>query len=258
VHPLVKRVESEILERGLVPLRGRLLVAVSGGVDSMVLLAVLRELAPRHEWKLLAAHCNHGLRGRSSQADERLVRTVCRQWEIPCVSGVVEVRKRAKRSGASIEMAAREARHEFLSQVARQKRINTVALGHQADDQVELFFLRLLRGSSSLGLSGMKWSGPSPVEPRVMLVRPLLGCSRAELLGFASEQRVRYREDATNSSLDILRNRIRHELVPKLLGFQPVLQRIVLRQMELLGAESELISGLASAWRTRKGEPFAK
>lgn len=269
MHALIQRVEAEILQRGLGPALslpkgprnagGRLLVAVSGGVDSMVLLAILRELAPRHGWVLSVAHANHGLRGRSSQADERWVRTVCQKWSIPCIAGAVEVKQRARRSGISVEMAAREARHIFLARVARQKRIETVVLGHHADDQVELFLLRLLRGSSSLGLAGMKWSNPSPVEPRVTLVRPLLGCSRAELSDFASREQVPFREDATNASVDILRNRIRHELVPLLQRrFQPALQRVLLREAELLGAEAALISELASTWQARRAEPFGQ
>ena len=113
-------------------------------------------------------------------------------------------------------MAARKLRHEFFARVAREQKISIIALAHHADDQVELFFLRLLRGAGGEGLAGMKWRSPSPADKKLTLVRPLLGFSKTEMLAFARENKILFRDDATNFSTDFLRNRIRNELLPLL------------------------------------------
>src|ERR1041385_5671019 len=192
----------------------------------MVLLDVLCRLAAKKKWKISVAHLNHGLRGRSSDADERLVRRVARAKRLPMVVGQADVRARAGAAKISIEMAARKARHEFLAQAAASRGIRTIALAHHADDQVELFFLRLMRGAGGEGISGMKWQNASPVDSNIQLVRPLLDISKAELAQYAREERVQFREDATNRSFDFKRNRVRHELVPLIQKkYQPAIVR---------------------------------
>src|SRR5258706_14198332 len=102
-------------------------------------------------------------------------------------------------------MAARKLRHDFLARTAVRLRIPTVALAHHADDQVELFFLRLLRGAGGEGLAGMKWRSPSPADKKITLVRPLLELTKTEVLDFARQNQIPFREDATNASSDFLR-----------------------------------------------------
>jgi tRNA(Ile)-lysidine synthase len=253
VSDLVQCVEVPLQAKRLLKRRQSLLVAVSGGLDSMVLLEVLRQLGTRYGWRLTIAHLNHRLRGASSNADERLVRATAKSLGLPCVVGQVDVRSLAERQQLSIEMAARQSRHEFLARVARSRGIRTIALAHHADDQVELFFLRLLRGAGRQGLAGMEWSGASPVDPRLTLIRPLLGCRRAGLMEFARAEKIRFREDASNTALNILRNRVRHDLLPLLArDYQPALVPVILRNMEILGAEDELLDQLAEDWRGGK------
>ena len=240
-----------LARRELLPQGSGVLIAVSGGVDSMVLLHALHALAPQHGWRLVVAHFNHKLRGAASDADARFVARAAQRLGLRCVVEHGEVTTFARAQGWSTEMAARELRHEFLARTARKLGLGLVALAHHADDQVELFFLRLLRGAGS-GLAGMKWQSPSPADQAVMLLRPLLNQPKTALLSFAREQKIRFREDASNASVDILRNRVRRELLPLLRRrFQSGLDRIVLRAMDILGAESDFAHDTARAWRRK-------
>ena len=254
---LSAQVQRAIELRGLFRRGQKVVVAVSGGVDSMVLLRVLWELSRANAWKLTVAHLNHRLRGRSSDADERLVRRVARELKLPAVVERAEVRGFARANGLSLELAARELRHRFLARAAVKVKAPSIAVAHHADDQLELFFLRLLRGSGSEGLSGMKWVGPSPANSRLQLVRPLLQQTKADLRRFAAENKVGFREDASNACLDIQRNRIRHELLPLLRKkYQVGLDKTVPRVMDIFGAEGELVSQIARDWLQRKRTDF--
>ena len=254
---LLQHVEDAIQTHCRLKRGDRLLVAVSGGLDSLVLLHVLHGLAPRHRWQLTVAHFNHRLRGPSSDADEQLVRRTAARLKLSFVAGGADVKSFARQSKLSLEMAARKLRHEFLARAARERKIRTVALAHHADDQVELFFLRLLRGTGGEGLAGMKWSSPSPVDAGLPLVRPLLDVGKAELRRYAGENKIRFREDATNALSGPPRNRVRNELLPLLRKkYQPGLGKTVLRLMEIVGAESEFAGEAARRWlKGRAGQP---
>jgi tRNA(Ile)-lysidine synthase len=249
VSKLLKSVDQCLSGRGLLRRGQSGLVAVSGGVDSMVLLDLLHELSLKYSWQLTVAHLNHQLRGRRSDADEQLVFRTTRKLGLPFVSERANVKKLAKAQKLSIEMAARKVRHEFLARTAKRLGIRTVALAHHADDQLELFFLRLLRGSGSEGLAGMKWRSPSPAIPKVELIRPLLEQPKAALLSYAQERKIRFHEDATNASMSFQRNRIRHELLPLIRKeYQPGLERSISRVMEILGAEGDFVDQAAKKW----------
>lgn len=250
---LLQRVECNFQNRRL-PGRGQtVLVAVSGGPDSMTLLHLLHKLSAQQRWKLAVAHFNHQLRGRSSGADERLVRKTAAMMGLPVIAERASVKQFAEKSKLSIEMAARKLRHEFFARAAKKRGIRIVALAHHADDQVELFFLRLLRGAGAEGLSGMKWRNASPAHSGITLVRPLLAESKSALKAWAARENIKFREDATNAKLQIRRNRVRHELLP-LLGkkYQPALAPVILRQMDILAAEGEFVEAAARKWLESK------
>ncbi len=250
---LQARVRETIRQRGLLQTGDRLVVAVSGGCDSMVLLHLMRRLAEAAQWRLTVAHFNHRLRGAASDADERLVTRSAERAGLPCVCDGANVAKHARTCGVSIEMAARSLRHEFLARTAVQVGAAKAALAHQADDQVETFLLRLFRGAGAEALAGMRWSGPSPANAAVTLVRPLLGVPKAELLDYAKEAGVAFREDASNRRLGAQRNVVRHRLVPLVRRFlQPALDSAMPRLMTLIGDEAAFVREAAEQWRSSR------
>lgn len=258
VTDLPTRVLAAIREHDLLRPGETVLVAVSGGADSMVLLDVLRRLATGEAWTLHVAHFNHQLRGRASRADEALVRRTARGLGLPCRVGRGDVRALARQRGLSVEMAARELRHTFLARAAREAGAEKIALAHHADDQVETFFLRALRGSGSDGLAGMRWKAPSPADPTRQLIRPLLGEQRAALRTYARVAGVAFREDLSNRRADAVRNVLRRRVVPVLRRLQPALAVTVPRLMSGLADEADYLLGLARQWLARRRPAFGR
>lgn len=255
---LVDRFARAFQEHSLLSRSEPVLLAVSGGLDSMVMLELFMRLASAHPRRMVVAHFNHRLRGGDSMADQQLVRQRVKAAGLEFKQGRGNVSAYAARQGLSIEMAARELRHRFLAETAESLGIAKVALAHHLDDQVELFFLRLFRGAGPDGLSGMKWINPSPFAGRIRLIRPLLGLRREDLEIFAREQKVPFRVDTTNSTLNYQRNRIRNELLPLLYReYHPALRETVLRLQEILVSESQVVQE-AAATALRAGVPFQK
>ena len=252
---LAELVEKVLRRERILPNGEAVLVAVSGGLDSMVLLDVLHGLAGKCGWDLTAAHFNHGLRGEESDGDERLAREVAERLGLDFVAERADVGLAAKAKGVSLEMAGRELRHRFLARIAAEREIEWAALGHHADDQLELFFLRALRGAGSEGLGGMQICGRSAYSEGLWLVRPFLERRKADLRAYAKERGLVFREDATNWSGDVLRNRIRHELLPCLAGLGlSAVEKNVLRSMRILADEHQFVEAQSREWLRGKGK----
>lgn len=238
-----------VRRRGIPPSGTTVVVGVSGGRDSVVLLHLLDSLARVHRWSLVVAHFNHRLRGVASTADERFVRQISRELDWPVEVGTAGVRAHCRQKGVSIEMGARELRHQFLAVAAERWGSRWIALAHHADDQAETILLRWFRGAGGEGIAGMEEAGPSPADPDCTLIRPLLAVSRARLDAYALRQGLRHREDASNFKLEFQRNWIRRRLIPLVrLHVQPNLAEVVCRTAEIAGAESRWIADLAKRW----------
>lgn len=227
-----------------------LVVAVSGGLDSMVLLQALHRLRRKFPWDLTVAHAHHGLRGAEADADADWVHTQASLLGMPCVVESLPVRAAARASRESIEMAARRLRHAFLARTALRLGALEVVLAHHAGDQAELLLLRLLRGAGSEGLAGMRECSPSPADRRVTLLRPLLAFDRADLERFARAHGIRHREDASNRDLSIPRNRIRHQLIPDWIAHHsPALPRVLARIADIAAQDADYLREQARRWR---------
>ncbi len=246
---LLRQARVNASERVRIAPGERLLLAVSGGVDSMVLLALMQEIAQDTGWRLAVAHFNHGLRGAASDADEALVQAEAARLGLPFYRGQGEVAALQAQAGISLEMAARQLRHEFLAQSARTAGAGKILTAHHAGDQAELFFLRLFRGAGVDGLGGMDWLSPSPADAQLALGRPLLDVPKAALEGHAQASGISFREDLSNGDPAIPRNRLRAELLPHLTGqFAASLPQTLARTMEILRAEGEVVAELAAQW----------
>ena len=216
------KIERFIEEHGLFAPGDRVGVAVSGGVDSVCLLHLLRFLED-YRLELAVFHVDHGLRPESG-ADAEFVRSLAADLGLPFFLARPEVRAHARLHRLSLEMAARELRYAELRRMARGFGAARVALGHHRDDQVETILLRILRGAGLEGLSGI-----SPVREDGLFVRPLLPIGRGEILRYAEENGLRWVEDATNREIEIPRNRVRHVLLPLLRAeFNPRVDRALL------------------------------
>lgn len=228
----------------------RILVAVSGGPDSVALLALLTALAQSCALTLEAIHVNHGLRGEESEEDARFVARLCERLGVPLHQERVDpVEMARRRKGRSLQELARDARYAAFEQVGAALGVERIALGHTADDQAETLVMWMLRGSGSRGLAGI------PASRRPWFIRPLLAVSRGELLAYLRDQGLAYRVDSSNAKPWYLRNRVRQEVLPALKRINPSLVRVLARQGDILGEEdryleartAEVLNGLVEA-----------
>src|SRR5262249_34979050 len=184
------------------PAKGRYLIGVSGGRDSVALLHWLVNLGYK---KLIVCHLNHRLRGRASLADARFVEAIARKYNAEFELQSVNVRALAATQEMSIETAAREARYKFFAEIARRRKCYTVFLGHHADDLVETFLINLFRGAGTTGLRAMREISARRIgDVRLTIIRPFLGIWRSEINSYIREHQLKFREDASNKSLNPL------------------------------------------------------
>jgi len=251
---LEQRVLGFIEQHHLVSGGEKLLVAVSGGPDSVCLLHILVKLQEELKAKLHVAHLNHQLRGAESEADADYVSDLARQWGIPVTIERRDVTGHQARQRLSLEEAAREVRYSFLTQVAGAIGANRVAVGHTKDDHIETILMHLIRGAGTRGLRGLQpyteWKSKTG---SLIIIRPLLEISHQETEDYCRHHRLAPRLDASNLSLSPLRNRIRHQLLPLLQSYNPRVVEALLRtgriasdDIDFLGEEiARLWDGIA-------------
>ena len=240
---MLKRVQQSIKEHSLLSPRQHVLVAVSGGADSVALLCVLREMSSSLGINLTAAHLNHGIRGKAADQDEACVKALTDRFKVPFIHGRSDVPRLAHRRRISLEMAAREARYAFFVRAARKVKADLVATAHTADDQAETILLRLIRGTGPRGLGGIS----REITIRgLKVVRPMLDVRKSEILSFLQHHRLTWREDESNRDTSFLRNRVRHEILPILEAkLNPRVQDALLRLAEIMREEDTWLDELA-------------
>jgi tRNA(Ile)-lysidine synthase len=240
-----KKLRAE-LRRLKIGENARVLVAVSGGADSMALLHALARLRDCHKMPevIVAAHLNHLLRGEESDGDESFVRNCTQQLRVPLCCEQIDVGKIAQAAGRNLEAVAREMRYEFLERAAVPPGAEVIVTAHTHDDQVETVLMRLLRGTSAAGLRGIQPTMELASGRR--LVRPLLNFSRADVIHYCEHYQLAFRTDSSNLSDEFTRNRIRHELRPLLQSFNPHFEKALLRLTAQLTEDDDDLNAAAA------------
>ena len=223
-----------------------LVLAVSGGPDSMALLDVINKLYQTLSIKIVVVHVNHGLRNESKR-DEEVVVDYCKKNELKCVVKKVSVKKELGAKGGGIEEKARKLRYRALRQIAQKKNAKYILTAHNSDDQVETIIFNFLRGSSVKGLGGMR-------ELTEDILRPLLGVAKADLLEYVKKQDIPFATDVTNKNLQFTRNNIRHKLLPNLRKFNPNLNEILLRNSQMFQQIDLVLKSMAVHYLDLIGE----
>ena len=225
---MLKRFTNEITAYQLCNQEDRILLAVSGGIDSMVMAHLFHQAG----YTFGVAHCNFQLRGKESQLDEAFVETWCSQLNIPFHVKVFNTNNYAAENGLSVQMAARELRYIWFKEIMDEHGYTLLATAHHLNDNFETMILNLVRGTGLSGLRGIQYKSNN-------IIRPLISFAKSELIGYASENNISWREDVSNDSSDYGRNYIRHEVVPKLLVLNPALEKGISKtHQRLLAAES--------------------
>lgn len=234
---VLRKVTKYISDNNLLVGGDTVIVAVSGGADSVALLDILVNLKEL-DLRLIVAHVNHMLRGDESETDADFVWKLARNYQLPFELHTVNVLELSAKEKLSLEMGGRLARYACLDEVAARFNANAIALAHHADDQAETVLMRLLRGAGTTGLAGI------PNKSADRYVRPLLTCWRKEIEKYLEMKNISYRTDSTNVELDFLRNRIRHELLPYLKTFNPRVNDRLAATAEILAADENLLDDI--------------
>ncbi len=247
-HDLTALLEAHLELKKFFKSRDRILVACSGGPDSVALFHFLKKIAPRHAWELGLLHFNHQLRPGSAEKDTAFVRKLARTSGVPFYVGTGNVAKRARREKTSVEETARKMRYDFFLKTARAKKYSKIVFAHTRDDQAETVLMRVLQGTGLRGLSGIR---EKILRDRVALIRPLLPFTKKELLGYLAKHLIPFRVDESNESLHFLRNRIRLKLIPLLQrDYNPRLVEALSRLPAIAAEEAALFFELEKvAWR---------
>ncbi len=235
---------NTINKHHLIKPREAIIVAVSGGPDSVALLEILHSinLIKNLHVSLFIAHLNHQLRGKFSEEDAQFVQNVSKDLSLPCILKSINIQEVAQRTKRSMEETARIERYRFLMESAQRHNATTVAIGHTADDNIETILHRIIRGTGTPGLGGIPIKRPLATDSAVQLVRPLLFTWRKEIIQYLGEKQFHYRTDASNYEPVYFRNKIRLELVPLLENqYNPNIKNSLIQLCQILNINNEYL-----------------
>jgi tRNA(Ile)-lysidine synthase len=218
---IIRKVRQYIEKKHLLNADTKVIVGLSGGADSVVLLFILQRLG----YECMAAHCNFHLRGEESLRDEKQAIDFAHSLNIPCFKQDFDVLSVARRRGISVEMAARDLRYEWFEQLRQTQGAGAIAVAHHRDDSIETLFLNLMRGTGIKGLAGIK-------PKNGYIVRPLLALSKENILQYAAEKQLPFVTDSSNLQSEYLRNKIRLLALPLLRSIQPAIELSLIQTME--------------------------
>jgi tRNA(Ile)-lysidine synthase len=227
-----------ITENSLIKPDDKILLAVSGGIDSMVMTWIFRHL----HYNIGIAHCNFSLRGLESDKDEELVHHFATEHKIPFHCIKFETKAFAKKNGVSVQMAARELRYNWFEEIRKENEYDSIAVAHNMNDNIETLLINLARGTGLAGMAGMK-----PVNNRI--IRPLLFATRRDITEFRDQHNIEFREDKSNADTKYIRNKIRHQIIPLLKEINPSIETTLNETAERFSGFNEIVSEYISGVR---------
>ena len=236
---ILKKVEQTIEKFNLLKENDRIVVALSGGPDSVAMLYLLNKLKKKRRLYLHIAHLNHLLRDEEANQDALFVKELAGKLKTPLASQSIKVKDFAKEMKLSLEEAGRRLRYDFLLSVAKEVQADKIALGHNQDDQAETVLMRLLRGS---GVSGLRGIPATRKLNNCLIIRPLIELRRCEILSFLSKKHIAFRTDSSNSENLYFRNKIRNKLIPLLeKNFNPRIKEVLVNLAENLTCDFDFL-----------------
>ncbi len=245
---LVKKIQNNIFQKNLFERGSGLIVGISGGPDSVCLLEILARLQKKYDLKIILAHVNYALRGKDSDKDQKLVEDLAQRYALELFVLRPKVGKKYS------EKSLRDVRYDFFEKIRKENYFEYIAVAHTLDDQVETFFMRLIRGAGLSGLTSMKFrSGPASTRGNDRsstrggkIIRPLLNISKKEILEFLKKNKIAYRTDRTNMTNKFFRNKIRNILIPLLeKDFNPNVKEMVFANSLSIADDYSLLLDLA-------------
>lgn len=231
---LIKKVQNIIFQNNLFNREAKIILAISGGPDSVCMLDIFSRLQKKYSLDLIIAHVNYNLRGKDSMRDEKFVQDLATKYNLEIFVQSIEIPKKKVS-----ENYLRNIRYDFFEKLREDCNFDCIAVAHNSDDQVETFLMRIIRGSGMSGLTAMKFKNEK-------IIRPLLSISREEILKYFQENNLKYRTDRTNTQNLFLRNKIRNKLIPSLeKNFNPNIKETIFDSLVSISEDSEYLEKTA-------------
>jgi tRNA(Ile)-lysidine synthase len=240
---MISKFKKFISEYNLINPGDKILLAVSGGIDSMVMTHLFQSL----DYKIGIAHCNFSLRALESDKDQEMVGLYASELNVPFYSTRFETKTFAKKNKLSVQMAARELRYQWFEEIRTKYGYDSIAIAHNLNDNIETLLINLTRGTGLTGMAGMK-----PVSNRI--IRPLLFATRQEIMSFQIRHKIAYREDKSNADTKYTRNKIRHLIIPVLKEINPSIETTLIETAERFTGINEIVSNYIAGLRENISE----